>query len=583
MALYLDGWTKNWQLLSMFFTDHEISEIRARLEAMQTRHVVFCSFENRFAKSGGLAAVTTRILPHLSRLKGVENVFLLTPFYPLLCKHPEQMHATGKSFVMRFGGKTIPVEILKYTPPTKNNADTTQVEEYYLKAEGFFNSMNPLDDPYIYHPDNLDLNNETIKESSLFFCHAAPLAVNALGVREDIVFHLQEWQTAAISLTAKTAMVKGVLSSAGTIQTLHNPFDCFLSLDDLKKIMETKQFKRYNKHHSSGLTAYQLGLQLVDAPITTVSKSIALEFVSDIFQTHHFASHLQEIFKHNGVYGINNGLFLDILPEYVAAESSPDYMATIKKIKGEKRRALLEFLVGDKAQHHIGELTYKDKPLDMDFPEEIPILIMSGRLDPVQKGFDVLLRAIEKFGKDEIKVILTPMPVKDSDLNFFKKVANRSHGCVTVFPNRIENVNYQKLQTGSTFGVMPSIFEPFGAAIEYMASGTLTIARSTGGLKDQIDNDDCGFLFREDTFNYCWENIHTYIHTSQYVEARDENTWVINMVDRLFHAITKAAEIYRLQPDIYYNMIAAGFKKARSFDWDTSAAEYLQVYQKING
>jgi glycogen synthase len=190
------------------------------------------------------------------------------------------------------------------------------------------------------------------------------------------------------------------------------------------------------------------------------------------------------------------------------------------------------------------------------------------------------LRAIEKFGKDEIKVVLTPMPVRDTDLNYFSKVANRCNGCLTVFPIPMKR-GYHELQTGSTYGLMPSVYEPFGAAIEYMALGTVTIARATGGLKDQVDNGECGFLFKEDAYNYCWENIHTYNHTSQYVEARAENPWVINMVDRLYDTLKLATEVYRNQPDIYYHMIAAGFKKALSFDWDTNAEEYMQVYQKI--
>jgi len=35
---------------------------------------------------------------------------------------------------------------------------------------------------------------------------------------------------------------------------------------------------------------------------------------------------------------------------------------------------------------------------------------------------------------------------------------------------------------GATFGVMPSIYEPFGSAVEYMANGTVNIGRATGDL-----------------------------------------------------------------------------------------------------
>lgn len=581
MALELDGWTKNWHLMNSFFTEAELTTIKSRLKNFQPQYIVLCSFENRFARSGGLAAATIRVLPYLNSLNGVKQAFLLTPYYPLISSDNNKLQSTGIIFTVHFSGKEIPVEILKYSPAAPQGEAGVSVVEYYLKADGFFNSVNELKDPYIYHHDNMERNNLALKENSLFFCAAAPLALQALGFREDIVFHLQEWQTAAIALTAKLAILKDILVSAGTVQTMHNPFDTFLELEDLKKIAETKYYKRYHKHHSAGLTAYQLGLQLVDGPITTVSKNFALEFVTDIFQTFHFASHLQDILKFNRVYGVNNGTFEDALPEYQAAEQEPDPLNAIKKIKLEKRRTLLKELIEYKPAKRFGELTYKDKPLDMDFPEEIPIIVMSGRLDPVQKGYDILLRAMERFGKDEIKVVLTPMPVKASDLNFFQKVAKRSHGCVTIFPIRMER-GYKELQTGSTFGVMPSIYEPFGAAIEYMTLGTVTIARATGGLVDQVEHEKSGFLFKEEPYNYCWENIHTYNHTAFSVEARSENPWVMNMVDRLYETLLKAVTLYRHQPEVYYQMILNGFKKALSFNWDSSAYEYWQTYQKIN-
>jgi len=206
---------------------------------------------------------------------------------------------------------------------------------------------------------------------------------------------------------------------------------------------------------------------------------------------------------------------------------------------------------------------------------------MSGRLDPFQKGFDILLRAVEKFKEDEIKVVLSPMPIKTSHLDYFREVADKCKGNITVFPIRMEK-GYQELQMGSTFGIMPSIYEPFGAAIEYMVSGTVTIARETGGLVDQVRHSECGFLFRENPETYTMDNIRAYSQANDSVQARAGNPWVESMAAALAETLTGAADIYRNHPDTYYGLVAAGFKQARTFTWQKAAESYFRIYKKIS-
>jgi glycogen synthase len=205
---------------------------------------------------------------------------------------------------------------------------------------------------------------------------------------------------------------------------------------------------------------------------------------------------------------------------------------------------------------------------------------MSGRLDPFQKGFDILLRAVEKFAKDEIKVVLTPLPIKDSDLDYFRKVASKCKGNVTVFPIRMEK-GYQELQTGSTFGVMPSIYEPFGAAVEYMVNGTVNITRKTGGLVTQIQHKKNGLLYRESPKFYTLDNIKAFARANDTVQKRGRNPWVKSMADELYKAIKEAIDIYQNHADDYYRLIIEGFKQARTFTWQRAAQAYFSVYQKV--
>jgi glycogen synthase len=191
-----------------------------------------------------------------------------------------------------------------------------------------------------------------------------------------------------------------------------------------------------------------------------------------------------------------------------------------------------------------------------------------------------LLRAIEKFSEDEIKVVLTPMPVNLSDLDYFYEIACKCRGNVTVFPVRLQK-GYHELQTGATFGIMPSIYEPFGAAVEYMASGTVNIGRATGGLVDQIDS-TCGFLYKEEAVFYTGENMREFVNSSRIIQSRKINPWVQSMTDNLSGVIRKAIGVYQNHPDEYYRMIRNGFKKAGQFSWEKSAKKYFEVY-KVTG
>jgi len=192
----------------------------------------------------------------------------------------------------------------------------------------------------------------------------------------------------------------------------------------------------------------------------------------------------------------------------------------------------------------------------------------------------MFLHAIERFEQDEIKVVLTPMPLKDSHLNLFRQIANKCRGNLTVFPIKMQK-GYFELQIGSSFGVMPSIYEPFGAATEYMVKGTLNISRETGGLVDQIDNEQCGLLFRENSKYYNLTNIKQFFIFRNNPKMHDKNDWVQSMIDQLYETMRKAIDLYQNYRDEYYQLILSGFQKTKSFDWAVSAEKYYAVYKKI--
>ena len=94
-------------------------------------------------------------------------------------------------------------------------------------------------------------------------------------------------------------------------------------------------------------------------------------------------------------------MFISFPSEF--SEKKSYTMTELKKIKSEKRKSLLKILDEYFPKERFGELTYKGGTITK-LPDEIPIIVMSGRLDFNQKGYDILLNALKKFATDEISI-----------------------------------------------------------------------------------------------------------------------------------------------------------------------------------
>lgn len=570
----LSGFERDWSSLGLYFTSAEADQLRRIYKLFHARHYCFCSFENRFAKSGGLAAVTINILPSTQALGLYQSVQLFTPYYPHLIDG-ERLQKTGHEWLVPFADSLIKTELYRAIPENQTRAQGG-VNEYYIKADGFFTARNAIGDPYLYFPDQPVENQKALVDNSLFFCQAIPYALQALGLEEGSVLHLQEWQTALLALTGKLAMLSGLIKSCLTMITMHNPYDAFLSCAVIQKVMPREKADHVSRFLYSGATAYQIGLSLIDAPITTVSDTFAQEFTQDVLQTVHFTPHLQSYFNKHGVRGVNNGPFIPFSSQFPKRENHT--LHELKEIKLKNRHHLLQILDSYQPAERFGELSWRRGPA-ADLPDDVPILVMSGRLDLMQKGFDVLLCALEKFSRDEIKVVFTPMPVRTTDLDYFYEVACKCRGNITVFPMRMKQ-GYAELQAGSTFGVMPSIYEPFGAAIEYMANGTVTIARATGGLIDQIEPNVSGLLYREPVDAAVSEGIKNFMSTP-IAALRKHNAWFNAMAVSLADCLIQASTLYRNQPDRYYAMVQKGFLKVGRFSWSRTAESYASLVRQV--
>jgi glycogen synthase len=243
---------------------------------------------------------------------------------------------------------------------------------------------------------------------------------------------------------------------------------------------------------------------------------------------------------------------------------------------------------------------------------EGPIFLMFGRDDPRQKGYDIVASAIQQIPEGEAKYIFTPIPGDEGldGLRFLKDLADARAGEVKVFPFRMAQ-GYRQLQRGSSYLIMPSLYEPFGSATEGYAVGTPVVARATGGLVQQIvpypagslglsirrvtdkfhtrGAAPTGFLFREPAMPQAdviagWERM----IACEY--ALPDTTRVQDRVGiRLFDAIVQEAAwtmkdaiaLYVNHPSQYAQMIANGFEMLQRFSWERAVREYQRIYDMV--
>jgi glycogen synthase len=569
---FLASWRPDPAQLEHVFTPEEARRLDAARTAVDSkrRRVAYCVWENPFARAGGIFAVATHLPPAL-RAAG-DEVVLISPLHRNLASTPDYttLHYLG-DLQFPYSGHDHRVEIFEH----RDGLDNRWI---LVQGWGVFDAPGGPDrrNPYAYGHSWLLLRD------ALFASQAVPYVLRFLGMRDNVVVHAQDWQFAPTALTVKHAILAGVLDSAASVLTSHNPYDHPLPDSNLAWITDRLGAHRWPLGRD---TVYQRMIPLTDAPLSTVSPGFAAELTTDPLQTEHFAAHLQRVFRLHGVVGIDNPLFGTPRPPFT--ENALDSFVSgsaraLLEEKAAKRRTMLEVLSGYEDPRILGRLDGNGgRPLT-ELPVSVPVFMMFGRLDPGQKGFDLLARAIEGFRPGEAKFIITPNIVGDAGpwLEDLRSLAEKRAGDVVVYPFRVEK-GYMEAMGGASYAVMPSLYEPFGAATEAYLAGTPVVARATGGLTGQVVDfredrqNGTGFLFHEKLpLGSSWPSI---IHAPN-PQARVAIPLYAMMAEALFDALKDAAAVWRGDARSYAGMLANLYPKAASFSPGKAAAEYRAVY-----
>lgn len=572
------------------------------------RTIVFVTFETGYAPSGGLGAVMKVLPNHIAQH---ERCCILAPYFEKI---------TGPVPILTTF--TLPLRDRLHTVTIRHSTDPSGLDTYLLSAEGFFSApsdpyVNPLDPAAPMDPYTNPVDPEKLVADALFFCAVVPNALIALSqagrvALHDLIFHLQDWETAC---TAQAVRRHPAIESAACILTLHNPYDRYLGLIHSPIVGHLVSYL--------GLAYDNVLAQMIpltDGPLSTVSQNFADELTGDPLHSRVFASHLQHLLVSKGVVGIDNGLFgerqFPFSEEAHEAARQGNY-APIQREKWVRRETL-----GHVLEAYQRELLDGDNPgrqawgadLTLSDPH-LPVFLILGRDDPRQKGFDVVAEAIRRIPEGRARYIFTPMPGDEGflGLQFLRELALDRPGEVKVFPFRLDPAPFQALKEGSSFMVMSSLYEPFGAATEAYLAGMPVVARATGGLVQQVvpypsavlsrqgrqaaalfhpsDSEPTGFLFREPSVPdpvQDWQRIVDCAYWQQGIKGdriddRKGTPLFDAMVQRAAWALQDAIDLYTSNQAEYARMVYHGYESLDRFSWDRAVGGYRRLYDRVCG
>lgn len=339
-----------------------------------------------------------------------------------------------------------------------------------------------------------------------------------------------------------------------------------------------------------------------------------MDFTQELLQREIMAPHLQTLLNRAPVTGVDNGPFKPLaVSQAHLRDAAIGNFGPLQDWKASNRRTALAAL--DAHTPTDEQPVWGDKTRFRR--DGSPWFVMAGRDDPRQKGYDVSAAAIEDYlaahhGKpDCAQFLFFPIPGDEGllGLEFLKALAGRFPEDVLAFPF-IWVAGFMAALQGAAYGLMPSLYEPFGMGNEfYLAGGCVAIGRATGGNLQQIvplratsacsravriradryhalSAHPTGILFREKDEIASAGRDWAAINDAQYdkagsspsrVQQRRRYAVFQEMANELRIAIEDGIRVYRQEPGLYYRMIADGIAHIqRTFSWQRAGQEYAR-------
>lgn len=348
-----------------------------------------------------------------------------------------------------------------------------------------------------------------------------PPAGRAGNFQWDLL-HFNDWHTSLVPLLL-------LPDSPPALLTIHNlSYQGIAPVDLLAKLGLSEQSCRTLKWDAENRDIDILMEGIIHASfVNTVSPTYAKEIM-----TPEYGWGIEEVLrgKEGRIVGILNGIDNEIWNPETDEKISIKYSVLSSKYGKIENKKLLQ------------------KQLGLAVDENLPLLAFIGRLEPKQKGLDILYEAMDKLLLEKtFQFILLGTGDKEWEEKF--RVQSLKFRTKMVFINKFDERLAHQIYAGADFILVPSKFEPCGLPqMIGMRYGALPIVRKTGGLADTVVDNKTGFVFEE--------------------YSRDALTKVI---ERAMEQWSKGAS--------WHQLIEKAMKE--DFSWERSAKEYLVLYKRL--
>jgi glycogen synthase len=576
--------------------------------------IALVAYESRYARCGGVTAVLNHLPGHLQAASGATTV-VITPYH---------LHSrdTAKLDARVVGEVRVPFAGYEFAVAVRRHDDRwpwcfLDASAFTLPAELRLYK----DDRHFFagkrHPYDVGRDGgeqlAILRRDALLFGVAAARALSVIQPGAVWSLLLQDWQAATTALALAGQSTKHQL-----VLTLHNSYDSGGVFPGDLAAVGIDAGLVAGADGAEGSTVLNRAWPLVRKPLVTVSEQFALDLTEDPFQRHIMADQLQAILAPPNLIGINNGPFAALaVPADRLEAAQRGVYAPLAEWKEERKRQAMAALRGftPTAERVVwGDVTAFLRRTEGNQPAWF---VLAGRDDPRQKGYDIAAAAIAEFLADEryaeaAQFLFFPIPGDEdrAGLAFLRELATRHPANVLALPF-IFAEGYQAALQGAAFGVMPSLYEPFGMANEFYFNGAVGIGRATGGLVQQIvpqrgaasfnaavarlaerwhpvDAEATGFLFREPdgvpNVVADWRRLSL---MSYRLEGPDNRVVVRlqvplyrTLVGELRKALADAVAVYRATPGREHlcRLLTAGIEHTqRGFSWQRTAAAYVEL------
>ncbi|RQV96926.1 MAG: glycogen synthase [Calditrichaeota bacterium] len=423
-----------------------------------------------FAKAGGLADVTSALPKALKGLN--QEIRLMMPKYKFINdrKYILREVIRLREIKVTIGGVTKIANVKSaFLPESK-------VQIYFIEIEDLFNRLGIYNDPKTKEP---------YPDNAIRFAYFSKAALETLKILswQPNIIHCNDWQSAFVPVYLKTVYMndpffKGVKS----VFTIHNltstgsfPKETAKEIDFDES--QTKEGGMFNKDGELNLTK---GAIYFSDFLTTVSENYANEIIANDETGFGFGTILDE--KGEKFEGILNGVDYGIWSPEKDKLLPHQYSTEDMNGKLENKKTLLN-------------------RLGLKFDEKTPLLSMIANIE-YQKGFDLVLEAMEELLKEQLQICI----LGDGDREITKELYKftKSHPGQFSMNITFDDKMSHLVEAGSDLFLMPSRYEPCGLHQIYsLRYGTIPIVSKIGGLYDTVDEIDLesgegtGFLIEE--------------------------------------------------------------------------------------